>query len=168
MKIRGIANWASILVPNTRYDPVYCIDLTIKEDQAKDLKAQGLKPKQVGDNEWVMKFKRKVTKNDGTFNEKPALVDSALDPINVSVGNGSEVIVQYSVYEWNNSFGSGIGSDLSGVQVVELVEYRAGDGAEFEKTEGFRSSSPQEVKEAVTKAPEPSDKGFDDDIDIPF
>jgi hypothetical protein len=169
MKIRGIANWASILVPNTRFDPVYCIDLTITEDQAKDLKKQGLKPKQNAEGEWIIKFKRKVFKKDGTYADKPALVDANLNPVTTSVGNGSEVIVQYSVYEWSNNFGAGTGSDLSGVQIINLVEFKAGDGAEFEKEDGFTSTSPAEAK-AVKEVPVPAKAGDDDgfDDDIPF
>lgn len=162
MKIRGIANWASILVPNTKYEPVYCIDLTINDDQAKELKKQGLKPKRNDDGDWVMKFKRKVYKKDGTPAPKPALVDAGNNPINVSVGNGSEVIVQYTIYEWSNNFGQGIGVDLSGVQVVNLIEYKAADGSEFEPVEGYRSTSPAEAKDASEKVP--ADDDFDDDI----
>ena len=44
----------------------------------------------------------------------------------------SEVIIQFKyLYEWKNKFGSGISADLQGVQVIDLVEYRAGDGEEL-------------------------------------
>ncbi len=163
MKIKGIANWASVLIPNTKFDPVYCVDLTVTEEQSNELKGQGLKPKKNKDGEWVIKFKRKVMKNDGTYNDKPALVDSGRNPITCSVGNGSTVNVQYSVYEWSNSFGSGIGADFSGLQVLELVEYKGGDGDEFEEQDGFRSESPKEVVAPVTEAAT-GDVAFDDDI----
>lgn len=163
MKIKGIAYWASVLVPNTTFEPVYCIDLVISKEQADELKKQGLKPKLNKDGEWVMKFKRNVVKKDGSYAEKPKLVDSARNPITVSVGNGSEVIVQYSVYEWKNKFGSGIGSDLSGVQVLKLVEFKPRDGEEFEEEDGFVATPPSAAVVAAAASSSTPDE-FDDDI----
>ena len=165
MLMKGVAKWASILIPNTKFDPQYCVDLYIDEGQAATLKKMGLKPKQK-DGEWMYKFKRNVTKKDGTLNDKPKLVDSANTPITASVGNGSVVNVQFNVFEWSNSYGNGVGADLSGVQVLELEEYRAGDGAEFEAQDGYVASKPTPA--VAAKAAKEADTATDFDDDIPF
>lgn len=160
MKVMGTAMWASIQAPNTTYDPVYSIDLIVTEDVAESLKAMGLKVKSTEDG-FVVKFKRNQFRADGTENNKPAVRDADNQPFADLVGNGSRVIVQFSTYEWSNKFGKGISADLQGVQVVELVAYRNGDGDEFEPL----NESDEEVIGATSapKAPGKTDD-FDDDI----
>ena len=52
------------------------------------------------------------------------------------VGNGSVCNVQYSLFKWGpNKFGSGIGIDFKGLQVLSLVSYGAADGDEFGEEE---------------------------------
>lgn len=154
-KVRGIANWASVQAPNTTFEPVYQVDLTVSEDSATSLKELGLTVKKVND-EYVCKFKRKQFKFDGTENKKPTVVLADKTPFEGLIGNGSEVIVQFSTYEWKNKFGSGVSADLQGIQVIDLVSYRAGDGEEFEDLSG------EEVigKTEAPKKPAP----FDDDL----
>ena len=37
----GTALWASILNPNTKFDPQYCINLVVDEDVAKEYQDKG-------------------------------------------------------------------------------------------------------------------------------
>jgi len=153
MKIRGKALWASVLAPNTKFEPVYCIDLVIEDSQVKGAKAAGLKVKNTEDGN-VIRFRRSVTRVSGEINKPPVCVDASRNPQTDLIGNGSDVNVQFSVFEWSNKFGSGTGVDLQGVQVLTLVEYVGGDGSEFDDESG---------EEQVAVASEPV---FDDD-DIP-
>lgn len=157
MKVRGIAYWASVQVPNTTFEPVYTIDLAVGDDAAESLKKIGLKGK-VAEEGTVFKFKRKQFRQDGAENNKPVIRDAANQPFSDLIGNGSDVIVQFATYEWKNKFGSGIGADLQGVQVIDLVPYRTGDGDEFEPV----GESGEEVIGGAP--PKPNKDGFDDEI----
>lgn len=123
MIIQGKAMQAAVNTPNTRFDPMYCIDLIVSEEVAAKAKKEGLKPKKKDDG-WTLKFKRKLFRKDGSQNEKPDVVDSKKNPFTGAIGNGSLVNVSYNFYEWKNSFGSGRGVDLVGVQVLDLVPIR--------------------------------------------
>ena len=67
----------------------------------------------------------------------PRLVDSAKNPIDVLVGNGSKVKVLYKPFDWKFAGKSGTSLDLQAVQVLDLVEYRSEDGAELLDGEEF-------------------------------
>ena len=64
------------------------------------------------------------------------LLDKNKQPLNVSVGNGSKVRVQYKEWEstWNGTLYKGL--DFQAMQVLELVEYSSPDGAEFDIVDG--------------------------------
>ena len=72
-------------------------------------------------------IKRKVNGPNGMVRSAPKLLDKNKQPLNVSVGNGSKVRVQYKEWEstWNGT-----------LQVLELVEYSSPDGAEFDIVDG--------------------------------
>jgi len=48
------------------------------------------------------------------------------------VGNGSKVRVQAKEWETNRNGQAFKGLELQAVQVLDLIEYRSGDGDEFE------------------------------------
>lgn len=152
MKARGTAMWACVHTPNTTYEAEYSIKLIVNPETDKALKGLGLKGKRE-DEGIVYKFYRKQFRKDGTENKKPVVVSRDNTPFSDLVGNGSEVIVQFSTYEWSNSFGSGINADLQGVQVIDLVSYRPGDGEEFEVIEDDNSEPAK-----------PGVESFDDDL----
>lgn len=158
MRVRGKAMWASVQTPNTTYDPVYCIDLIVAPETADDLKKLGLSVKNNEDGPTI-KFKRKLYRTDGTENKKPVVRDAQNQPFTDLIGNGSEVIVQFSTFEWKNKFGSGISADFQGVQIVDLVPYRNADGDEFEPIEGEEDELIGEVA-----PPKPKQAEFDDDL----
>ena len=104
--IQGKAYWASITRPNTTFDPVYQIDLAIDDETADQFSAKGITVKE-DERGKVVKFKRRVSRADGTDNPQPKLVDSSKNP--------------------------GVGLDLQAVQVISLIPY----GEEFDKVDGF-------------------------------
>ena len=67
----------------------------------------------------------------GITRPAPRLLDKDKQEINVAVGNGSKVRVQYNEYSGEGKYGPYIGLDLQAVQVVDLVEYKNADGSEL-------------------------------------
>jgi len=160
--ITGEARWAFVNHTNNKFPKndggTYAIDIiNLTPDQVKQLKSEGLKPNNKGDDRGdFYTFKRNEKNNKGELNKKPEVTDSSGQPYLGNVGNGSFVDVRYNVYEWNNKFGKGLSADLCKVRVRELVPYE-GDGGdeEFEEIEGgfVVSSSPTDS----------SDSPFDED-----
>ena len=58
------------------------------------------------------------------------------DEVDITVGNGSKVKVQYDEWEVTNSYGYFKGLDFQALQVLNLVSYKSEDGSEFESLEG--------------------------------
>jgi len=134
--IEGTAYWASIKQPNTRFEPVYSVNLVIDDDTANDFASRGHKLKQMDEGQAVI-IKRKVNGPNGMVRPAPRLLDVNKQEVNYAVGNGSKVKIQYAEYEGSNKFGDYVGLDLQAVQVLDLVEYRSEDGAELLDGEEF-------------------------------
>ena len=130
--VEGKAYWASITRPNTTFDPVYQIDVAVDDITAKDFASRGVTIKE-DERGKVLKFKRKVERQDGTANPMPRLVDAKKNPIDVLVGNGSQVKVLYKEFEWTFAGKSGRSLDLQAVQVIDLIPY----GEDFDIAEGY-------------------------------
>ena len=126
--LKGNAYWASIVSPNTTFDSdgVWSIDVSnLDEKNINQAKADGLDVKNKGDDRGsFVTIKRKVRRKDGNMNKQPEVVDAAKRNIaNTMIGNGSEVNVLYSTYEWEFKGRSGVSADLRAVQVTNLVPY---------------------------------------------
>ena len=134
----GESKWASITNPNTTYEPVYCINLIVEDTIAEDFESRGFKVKDMDEGRALV-FKRKVTGANGRTNEKPKLYDKSKNEIDVSVGNGSKVRVQYKEWEVNRNGKNFKGLDLMAVQVLDLVSYN-GAGDEFNVEESLEES----------------------------
>mgnify|MGYP003134178705 FL=1 len=134
--VNGTAYWASIKTPNTKFEPVYTINLVVDEDTANDFASRGHKIKQMDEGPSIV-IKRKVNGPNGMVRTAPRLLDAEKNEVNYSVGNGSKVRVQFNEYEGENKYGPYTGLDLQAVQVLDLVEYRAEDGAELLDGEEF-------------------------------
>ena len=130
MVLEGIANWASITIPNTRFEPKYCIDIVLEDDVAQELKDQGytIKDKEGGP---TVTLSRKVNGPNGMIREAPTLMDAQKNPLDCLVGNGSKVKVQARAWEMNRNGQDFKGFELQAVQVLDLVHYSSGDGDEF-------------------------------------
>ena len=135
----GLAYWASVTTPNTRFEPVYSVDLVVDENVASDFENRGFKVKtlKINDEEIgkAITIKRKVNGKKGPRNA-PKLYNKNKEQIDVLIGNGSKVKVQYDEWEVSNSFGKFKGLDFQAMQVLDLISYKTGDGEEFEAMEG--------------------------------
>jgi len=138
--VEGVAMWASVTTPNTTYTPVYTVNLIVDEEVANDFRSRGFKVKDMEEGPALI-IKRKVNGKDGSVNSAPKLLDRNKQPLNVSVGNGSKVRVQYKEWEstWNGTLYKGL--DFQAMQVIDLVEYASPDGAEFEVIDGEDNGS---------------------------
>lgn len=127
--VNGKAMWANITSPNTRFQP-HKYSLTVLTDADTAAKLEGIGLNQVRDrsgqpkyDEPAFTFSKRATRNDGTANAAPKLVDTDGNDLDVSVGNGSEVIVKIKPYK--NDYGQF--AELMAVKVENLVEYVEGD-----------------------------------------
>ena len=128
--LEGSVKWASITTPNTKFEPVYTVDLIVDEETANDFASRGHKVKQ-HDEGPALVIKRKVNGPNGMIRPAPRLLDSSKQEINTAVGNGSKVRVQYNEYSGEGKFGPYVGMDLQAVQVIDLVPYKVADGEEL-------------------------------------
>lgn len=130
MLIKGTASWAFTKNPDTKFPPAcWRINVAMSDDDAKKIKALGVKIKRNDDGAFEYKFKRNVmNKKTNTPNPAPRVVDAQTNPLDVIIGNGSIVQVQFKPFEWKNEFGKGVSLDLQGIQVLTLVPYAGGDG----------------------------------------
>ena len=133
--VEGVAYWASVTTPNTTYQPVYTVNLVVSDDVAKDFQSRGFTVKDMDEGPALL-IKRKVNGPNGMVRSAPKLLDKNKQPLNVSVGNGSKVRVQYK--EWESTLNGTLykGLDFQAMQVLELVEYASPDGAEFDIVDG--------------------------------
>jgi len=127
--VKGKAMWANITSPNTRFQP-HKYGLTVLTDPDTASKLEGLGLNQVRDragqpkyDEPAFTFSKRAAKNDGAANPAPKLVDTDGNPMDVSVGNGSEVTVKIKPYK--NDYGQF--AELMAVKVETLVEYTESD-----------------------------------------
>jgi hypothetical protein len=129
--VEGVAYWASVTTPNTTYTPVYTVNLVVDEEIANDFRSRGFTVKDMEEGSALL-IKRKVNGPNGMIRSAPKLLDKHKQPMNVAVGNGSKVKVQYKEWEttWNGTQYKGL--DFQAMQVLELVEYASPDGAEFD------------------------------------
>ena len=136
----GIAYWASVTTPNTKFEPVYTVDLVVSDEVANDFESRGYKVKEITMNDEVVgkaiTFKRKVNGPNGMVRQAPKLLDANKNPIDELVGNGSKVRVQYNEWETSNKYGDFKGLDFQAMQVIDLVQYKSSDGSEFDAIEG--------------------------------
>ena len=136
MIVEGTAYWASIRQPNTTFEPMYTINLVVDDEIAKDFASRGHSIREMEEGPAIV-IKRKVNGPNGMTRKAPRLLDSDKNDVDVLIGNGSTVRVQYSEYDWEYNKKKGKGLDLQAVQIVNLVPYKGGDGDELLTDEEF-------------------------------
>ena len=128
--LKGKAYWASITSPNTTFDSdgVWTVDVgNLDEKNKKIAQADGLNVKNKSDDRGdFVTIKRKVRRKDGNMNKAPEIVDAQKRTMmGTLIGNGSDVNVLYSKYDWVYAGKSGVSADLRAVQVTNLIPYNA-------------------------------------------
>ncbi len=146
MVISGKAYWASIATPNTTFDPdgVWTVDVgNLDKTSIDQLKEDGLTVKnKVDDRGDFVTIKRKVRRKDGQMNRTPDLVDAKKRQMsNTMIGNGSDVNVLYSTYDWEFKGRKGTSADLKSIQVTNLIPYSSGVEEDFDEVDGYASDS---------------------------
>jgi hypothetical protein len=132
--LEGKAYWAFVTTPNTKFTPAYSVNLVVDDETASSFRTRGFTVKDMDEGPALI-IKRKVDGPRGMVREAPKLYDKSKREIDVSVGNGSHVKVQYKEWEtsWNGQDFRGL--DFQAMQVLDLIEYNAPDGAEFDVEE---------------------------------
>ena len=128
----GIAHWASISVPNATFEPVtYQVTLVVDKETADEFESKGFKIKEI-DEQPALFFRKYYQRPDGTTNPPPRLVDKAKNPLDVAIGNGSKVKIQYQPRVIENKYGIFNWLELQAIQVMDLVEFNNGETDEFD------------------------------------
>lgn len=142
--ISGKVFWASVIEPNTTYEPAWQVDVCLTPATKKIVEGDGLTVKNKGDDRGdFITLKRKVLRQDGTKRQAPVVKDSQNNPWNGQlIGNGSVCNIKYTPYEWSRSGKSGVSADLTAIQVVDFVGYTKDD---FEAVDGYTIDSDREV-----------------------
>ena len=124
--LEGTAYWAFVTTPNTKFDPVYSVNLVVDNETASDFEDRGFTIKQMEEGPAII-IKRKVNGPKGMVRDAPKLIGRNLEPLTVNVGNGSRVKVKYKEWEstWNGRNFKGL--DFIKMQVIDLVEYQSDD-----------------------------------------
>lgn len=147
--VRGIANWAFTSRPDN-YEH-YTVTLDVDDDfigvlrenkvksQVKEIEHDKDKEVHDADKTYQFKFLRYATRKDGQTNPPPAVVDSKRNPLpgDLLIGNGSEVVVQYSFVGYDDSGTARKRIVLDAVQVLNLVPYASSPKLEFGEETGY-------------------------------
>jgi len=136
--ITGKCHYASITEPNTKFDPVWSIQVEINDDNREVVEKSGLKVANKGDERGdFVTIKRKVHRKDGSQRNAPLVMDSQNNRWNndKKIANGSTVNVKAIPYEWDYAGKSGISADLAAVQIVDFIEY-SGNQQDFAPVDG--------------------------------
>ena len=117
--ITGKCHYASITEPNTKFDPVWSIQVEVNDDNREVVEKSGLKVANKGDERGdFVTIKRKVHRKDGTQRNAPLVMDSQNNRWNndKKIANGSTVNVKAIPYEWDYAGKSGVSADLAAVR----------------------------------------------------
>jgi hypothetical protein len=124
--IQGAIHWAQVVEPNTTFEPMWCLDLSLTPATRKIVEDDGLTVKNKGDARGdFISLKHKVTRQNGDRNDPPRVIDSQLNEWDGRklIGNGSIANVRFAAFNYDHMGKSGRTTDLVGVQIINLVEY---------------------------------------------
>lgn len=129
--VEGKAYWSFVTTPNTKFTPAYSVNLVVDDEVASTFRGRGFTVKDMDEGPALI-IKRKVDGPNGMVREAPKLYDKSKREVDITVGNGSHVKVQYKEWEtqWNGQDFRGL--DFQAMQILDLVEYDAPAGAEFD------------------------------------
>lgn len=146
--VKGKAYWASVQQPNTTFEPEWAIDILVDDNNRAAFEADGVPIKNKDDERGdFVHIRQRVARRDGTQNEAPSVVDAQKQPFTGLIGNGSVVNVMYTPFAWEMNGKSGVSPLLKKVQVVDLVEYKAGE--DFDVEDGFTAAQAPSANEEL-------------------
>jgi|TARA_R110000824_G_scaffold42966_1_gene125827 hypothetical protein len=125
--LTGKCHYASLIEPNTKFDPVWTIQIEVNDENRPVIEGANLPIANKGDDRGdFVTIKRKVFRKDGSQRQAPIVKDSQNNPWDTKlIANGSLVNVKAIPYEWDYAGKSGVSADLAAVQVVDFIEYTA-------------------------------------------
>lgn len=164
---QGEVQWASVQTPKENFAGTgteYSIDVEATEQDVEKLLALGLnkglkqtgKPKQLArtaSGKTVLNFIRPTLKRNGQPTQPVTVVDENGNPTDSLVGNGSEALVQVTLFPYDNKFGQGMSARLDGLQILKLVPYKSESTSLLDK-DAFSSkklSNNDSTKQKTTK-----------------
>ena len=144
--LTGKCHYASITEPNTKFDPVWSIQVEVNDENRSVIEEANLPITNKGDDRGdFVTIKRKVHRKDGSSRQPPIVKDSENNLWNGKlIANGSLVNVKAIPYDWDYAGKSGVSADLAAVQVVDFIEYKA-SMEDFEPVEGGYVQTSEEV-----------------------
>ena len=123
-KMQGKCKWAHITKPNTKFEPVWSIDIVLEnEELISRLKEKGLNVKTDRDGDFILQIKKKCKNRNGDDLSPPIVLHEG-EAFDGLVGNGSTVTVYFGVKPWAMAGRKGVSCFLNKVEVNELVEYK--------------------------------------------
>jgi hypothetical protein len=160
--------WAKLREDNkdvsVDFGDTWSIQVYVDKDFAEKWNSSDMSPKakvakaDVESGNMSIQFKKDcVWKKSGDPKQPPVVVDMFGEPVTTNIGNGSLCNIQYKKWDWTYMGKKGTSTELTAVQVVELVEF-AGGG---DDTVGFSYDAKAEVPLADVTMEEGED-------DIPF
>ena len=134
--ITGKWHYASVTEPNTKFEPVWSIQVEVNDDIRSAIEGAGLNISNKEDDRGdFVTIKRKVLRKDGTQRQPPIVKDSQNNLWGGKlIANGSTVNVKAIPFKWEYAGKSGVSADLAAVQVVDFIEYN--EGGDFAPVEG--------------------------------
>lgn len=128
--IEGIAYYPCITIPNERFKPAfYEVNLAVSDEVFDQFKSRGYQSCfAAGERTYtldpVIAFKKFAYHKDGSPNAAPALVDSEGKEIDINIGNGSKIKVQWKHIEYKGKGSEKIKrAELVAAQIIEIVEW---------------------------------------------
>ena len=162
--INGLIQFPKLDVPDTKFTPVYTLDLSLKDNPkgVKLLESKGVNIRNkngASDYEYqnydFVTIKKRAFKKDGSPTPKPKIYDSKNNNITgTSVPYGSEVNVSYSLHPYNFNGNKGVTIALKDVQIIKIADNSEEYVNEFKETEGY-IVSPNDDKAVLIEEDEP-------------
>tara|TARA_R110002074_G_scaffold106893_2_gene231045 strand:+ start:160 stop:624 length:465 start_codon:yes stop_codon:yes gene_type:complete len=128
--IEGIAYYPYITVPNEKYKPAfYEVSMAVSDETFDRFKSRGYASCfPAGDRKFtpdpVIVFKKFAYNKDGSSNKHPPLVDQEGQNLDLNIGNGSKIRVQWKHVEYKGKGADKVKrAELVAAQIVELVEW---------------------------------------------
>ena len=136
--VTGKCHYASLVEPNTKFEPVWSIQIEVDDTNRSVIEGAGLTISNKGDDRGdFVTIKRKVVRADGTQKQGPVVKDSQNNNWDGKlIANGSTVNVKAVPFDWTYAGKSGVSADLAAVQVIDFIEYAGGDSNDFDVVPG--------------------------------